>query len=81
MSVWPVGVEVPKDLSVVGFDDLEMARHLHPALTTMRVPTEAMWSTAADRLLGTLAGETPPRNTEVEVALVVRESTGPAPRA
>ncbi|MCW8166167.1 LacI family DNA-binding transcriptional regulator [Verminephrobacter aporrectodeae subsp. tuberculatae] len=73
-------LEVPKDLSIVGFDDLEMASHLQPALTTMRVPTETMWSTAADRLLATLAGETPPRSTEVEVALIVRESTGPARR-
>ncbi|MEJ8824521.1 LacI family DNA-binding transcriptional regulator [Variovorax humicola] len=73
-----IGLDVPGDVSIVGFDDLDMASHMQPALTTMRVPTEAMWSTAADRLLASLAGETPPRNTEVEVALVVRESTGPA---
>ncbi len=73
------GLKVPRDLSIVGFDDLEMSRHLQPALTTVRVPTESMWSTAADRLIGSLRGEEVPRRTEIEVSLVVRQSTGPAP--
>lgn len=71
---------VPKQLSIVGFDDLELARHLRPALTTVRVPTEQMWRIAADRLIATLQGQTVPRRTEVEVSLVVRDSTGPVPR-
>lgn len=74
-----LGLRVPTDLSIVGFDDLEMARHLQPALTTVRIPTEAMWSTAADRLVAAMRGEAFPRSTEIDVALVVRQSTGPAP--
>ncbi|WP_066705684.1 LacI family DNA-binding transcriptional regulator [Curvibacter delicatus] len=73
-----LGLQVPSDLSIVGFDDLEMARHLRPALTTVRVPTEAMWTTAADRLVAAIRGEAFPRSTEIDVALVVRQSTGPA---
>jgi LacI family transcriptional regulator len=75
-----MGINVPKALSVVGFDDLEMARHILPALTTLHVPTEAMWCAAADRLVGALEQRPVPTATEVEVELVVRDSTGPAPR-
>jgi LacI family transcriptional regulator len=71
------GVRVPGDLSVVGFDDLELARHVRPGLTTMRVPTEEMWRRAADFLLDALAGRPGVARFEIEVSLVVRESTGP----
>ncbi len=74
------GLQVPRDLSIVGFDDLEMARHLHPPLTTVQVPTERMWATAADRLLAALRGEPALPNSEIDVALVVRGSTGPPRR-
>lgn len=75
-----MGTDVPRDLSIVGFDDLELARHLHPTLSTIRVPTEEMWSIAADRLVAALRGEPLQRSTEIDVALVVRQSTGPAPK-
>jgi LacI family transcriptional regulator len=73
------GFAVPGDVSIVGFDDLDMASHVQPALTTVHVPAEAMWRRAADRTLALLRGDMPPRETEVEVTLVVRGSTGPAP--
>ncbi len=72
-----IGLDVPQDLSIAGFDDLEMARHLQPALTTVQVPTEHMWATAAERLIAALHGEPVPPNTEIDVALVVRQSTAP----
>lgn len=75
-----MGIAVPQALSIVGFDDLELAHHVQPALTTVRVPAEAMWRTAADRLIAALRGEAVPHATEIDVALVVRESTGPVPR-
>jgi LacI family transcriptional regulator len=75
-----MGIEVPKALSVIGFDDLEMSRHIHPTLTTLHVPTEAMWHAAADRLVAALEGTPVTMATEVEVELVVRESTGVVPR-
>jgi LacI family transcriptional regulator len=75
-----MGIDVPKALSVIGFDDLEMSRHIHPTLTTLHVPTEAMWQAAADRLVAALEGTPVTMATEVEVELVVRESTGVVPR-
>ena len=75
-----LGVEVPRDLSVVGFDDLDLARQWRPALTTVHVPTEAMWTLAADYLLGAMeAGSTEPVQREIEVELVVRASTARVP--
>ena len=75
-----MGLRVPADVSIVGFDDLELAHHVQPSLTTVRVPAEPMWRTAAERLIDALRGEAVPRETKIEVALVLRESTGPAPR-
>jgi LacI family transcriptional regulator len=72
-----MGIAVPRDLSVIGFDDLEMARHLQPALTTLHVPTETLWRTVAGRIVAALAQQPVPAATEVEVELVVRESSGP----
>jgi LacI family transcriptional regulator len=76
-----MGLTVPRDLSIVGFDDLEMASHVEPALTTVHVPAEAMWRRAAERALDMLAGHAVPRDPPIEVSLVVRGSTAPPPRA
>lgn len=76
------GIEVPAALSVVGFDDLDLARQWRPTLTTLHVPTERMWTLAADYLLGRLDGSVAePVQQELQVELVVRESTARAPRA
>ncbi len=75
-----LGLAVPGELSIVGFDDLELAAQVQPALTTVRVPAEAMWRCAANCLLAALAGDALPTETQIEVALVVRESSGPRPR-
>jgi LacI family transcriptional regulator len=75
-----LGIEVPRELSIVGFDDLELASHVAPGLTTVHVPAEAMWRRAAERVLSMLQGDDPAPDTEIEVSLVVRGSTGP-PRA
>lgn len=70
------GVEVPRALSVVGFDDLDLARQWRPALTTVHVPTERMWTLAAEYLLDRLDGRVADAvQREVDVELVVREST------
>jgi len=74
-----LGLAVPDDLSIIGFDDLELARHLFPPLTTLHVPTEAMWVTAAERLIDALERRPVPAATEVLVELIVRGSTGPVP--
>jgi LacI family transcriptional regulator len=75
-----LGIAVPGQLSIIGFDDLEMARHIRPALTTLHVPTQLLWRTVAERVIAALEQAPLQQATEVEVELVVRESTGPAPR-
>lgn len=77
-----LGIAVPGEVSVVGFDDLDMARQWRPALTTVHVPTARMWTLAAEYLLARLEG-TLERTVqqELQVELVVRESTAPPPRA
>lgn len=75
------GVAVPAQLSVVGFDDLDMSRHWQPALTTVHVPTERMWALAADHLVQRLDGRlSGPVQLEIGVELVVRASTAPPPK-
>jgi LacI family transcriptional regulator len=72
------GIAVPAQMSVVGFDDLELSRHWQPGLTTVRVPTEPMWTRAADYLLARLEGSlAEPLQLEVAVELIVRGSTAP----
>ena len=71
-----MGIEVPAELSIVGFDDLPMARHVEPPLTTMQVPAAEMGRRAAEYLLARLAG-TPAASVELEVNLIVRATTAP----
>lgn len=72
------GVDVPRDLSIIGFDDLEMSRQWQPALSTMHVPTERMWEQAANYLLARLGGSLDTVvQQEIEVELIVRGSTAP----
>jgi DNA-binding LacI/PurR family transcriptional regulator len=74
------GLRVPEDVSVVGFDDIRIAVHNNPTLTTVRQPLEKMGETAARSLLERLEDHAPwmPKIV-IEPELVVRDSTGPAP--
>jgi LacI family transcriptional regulator len=72
-----MGLAVPGDLSIVGFDDLELARQVAPPLTTMHVPSVEMGRRAAEYLLVRIAGAQPPKATELEVGLILRETTAP----
>ncbi len=75
------GLSVPGDVSVCGFDDTPIARHIHPALTTIRQPTREMGRLAACELLKTIRDPRAGRMVEVAYELQVRRSTGPAPGA
>lgn len=71
-----LGISVPTDLSVTGFDDLELSQHIRPALTTIRYDANDMWSKAAEFLLSRLRGtRLTKRLIPSETMLVVREST------
>ena len=73
------GRQVPGEVSVVGFDDIQSAAFQNPGLTTVRQPLGEMGEIAARTLLRRLAGEAP-SGPEITVSpqLIVRESTGPA---
>ncbi|WP_162564324.1 MULTISPECIES: LacI family DNA-binding transcriptional regulator [Microbacterium] len=74
------GLRVPEDVSVVGIDDLPESAYIDPPLTTLRVDHVARGREAVASLIGQIEG-VPPRSVPIEVPhLVVRESSGPAPR-
>lgn len=72
-----LGVRVPDDLSIIGFDDLDLASQVDPPLTTMHVPSVRMGKGAAEYLLARLAGDNPSHVTELEASLIVRGTTSP----
>jgi len=72
------GLRVPKDVSIVGFDDRPQSPFTTPALTTVRQPEIEMGSAAVAMLLRELRGE-PPEMPRFATQLVVRESTARAP--
>jgi LacI family transcriptional regulator len=78
-----VGVKVPSELSIVGFDDIDMAGWEGFNLTTVRQPLEEMGRAAAKLLIDRIVseGETPPRRRVFPVGLVRRETLAPAPGA
>ncbi len=75
------GMAVPREISIVGFDDLEFAGQIEPSLTTMHVPAEEIGLRAAEYLLATINGQPASATTEVPVSLIVRESSAPPPEA
>ena len=76
------GLAVPADLSVVGFDDVELARFADPALTTIHQPIARKGAQAVELLLAILDGRNGPDQHEIlATRLVVRASTGPVPDA
>lgn len=71
------GVSVPRDMSITGFDDMDLAANIDPPLTTIRVPAAEMGRRAAEYLLARLERTPTPEKTELQAALVVRETTAP----
>lgn len=75
------GVAVPKDMSVVGFDDIDLARFATPALTTVAVPQAELGRHAWKELSALIDDASPAsRTTRFEPRLEVRATSGPVPR-
>lgn len=70
-----LGIRVPEDVSVVGFDDFQIASRLWPTLTTVRTPTREIGRLAVERLMGRDDDTRDPKSRLP--SLVVRESTAP----
>jgi DNA-binding LacI/PurR family transcriptional regulator len=74
------GRRIPTDLSVVGFDDIPLAAHFDPPLTTIRVPAYDLGLSVGRALIERIAGRPVAERTLLPIELVVRGSTGPPPR-
>ncbi|MFG2331956.1 LacI family DNA-binding transcriptional regulator [Streptomyces sp. NPDC048604] len=79
-AVRRLGLRVPEDVSVTGFDDLALATAVEPELTTVRLPAERIGEQGMAALLAVLAGEEPEPG-DLPVTLVTRASSGPPPAA
>lgn len=73
------GLSIPRDLSVVGFDDTEISAYLHPPLTTVRTDAFGWGQSAATALLDQLAGARPVDVHLPAASFVLRESTASPP--
>ncbi|OHV77542.1 LacI family DNA-binding transcriptional regulator [Ensifer sp. LCM 4579] len=79
LGIQQMGYNVPRDVSVMGMDDLPQAAFLNPPLTTMHIPMREIGSAALDLLRDSLSNlPFPPRRLELACHLVERSSTGPA---
>lgn len=74
------GLSVPKDISVIGVDDLEFSAYFSPRLTSVRQPLILMGATAASTLLQEIHGQDAAEETVLQPKLIIRESTGPVPK-
>ena len=72
-----MGLEVPRDLSITGFDDITMAAEFDPPLTTMKVDNAEIGRLAATHLLTCLGGGVPPPNVLIEPVFIERQTTAP----
>lgn len=69
------GIKIPQDLAIIGFDDVEMAAGMEPALTTIRQPISGMGKKAVDIIDECLSGRLKePKNIVIDPELIVRES-------
>jgi LacI family transcriptional regulator len=77
-----LGLRVPEDVSVVGFDDIALTEFVPVPITTVRVPKFRMGELAAEMLIRHVESRTvvPPQRAYLDAQLIVRRSTAPPPR-
>lgn len=79
-AAWERGLKCPEDISVVGFDDVQLARQLSPPLTTVKQPIYDIAATAMSMLVNKMIpGEPVEQGIEVPTELVIRYSTARSP--
>jgi DNA-binding LacI/PurR family transcriptional regulator len=75
-----VGLAVPQDVSVVGFDDIHLASYLRPGLTTVHQPIQTLGRRAAELLIGPAMDSHEPASEVLDVHIVNRQTTAPRRR-
>lgn len=75
-SVQAAGLSIPDDMAIVGFDDIFLAAHSQPPLTTIRVPAYGLGWTAAEVLISLIEGDEEVSSVTLETELVIRDSCG-----
>jgi LacI family transcriptional regulator, galactose operon repressor len=78
-TIWEAGLDLPADISLLGFDDCEWFTALRPFLSTIRQPAEDFADHAWSMLMARLNNDRSPKlHAEVHCSLVIRESTAPS---
>ncbi|MET3923941.1 LacI family DNA-binding transcriptional regulator [Devosia sp. 2618] len=72
-----LGLSVPRDVSVTGYDDVDMSSHTDPPLTTVNVPAAMIGRLAADHIVAALNGWVPPATTKLPTQIMLRGSSAP----
>ncbi|MEG8085977.1 hypothetical protein DZD36_00355, partial [Acinetobacter baumannii] len=72
-----LGIKIPEQLNVIGYDNLEFAEYLTPPLTTLNIPAEEMGILSAKAVLDNLNNQQPLKSYLLKTELIVRESTNP----
>lgn len=75
------GIGIPDELSIVGFDDLPLAKHFLPPLTSVRQDLQQLGSRVVNVLIAAIEGREVPQRTKLPVELKIRESSAPPRRA
>jgi len=71
-----MGIAIPDDLSITGFDDLELSAELQPALTSVQINAHVMGAQAARALIDAVENKTPVVSHQLTTQLVIRQTTG-----
>lgn len=71
------GIRIPRDLQMVGFDDVDLAQYVYPRLTTLRQPVEEMVKEAVDCIFRAVRNERVPHRKTFPVTLIRRDTTYP----
>ncbi|MEP4959605.1 MAG: LacI family DNA-binding transcriptional regulator [Roseobacter sp.] len=73
-----LGLKVPEDVSITGFDDIQMAKIVEPNLTTVHVPHREMGNRAAEELIQMVEKKSFGTSKKLDTSVVIRASLGPA---
>ena len=76
-SAKALGLRVPEQVSITGFDDIDIATVVEPALTTVHVPHRRMGKSAADQLMKLIAQEAAETRIDINTQIIERGSLGP----